>query len=182
MKNEKQQSLGFTLIELLVVIAIIGIISGVVVQALGSARTKSREATRLASIDQLQKALEVAATTSGTNSLPSTTPYSPGYICLGLTPDSVPSCWPAGTPTNNGSINTTLTSGLAGAIPRDPKFQNGIGTAYLYNSNVAPAGLTNGAYLSWVTEGTSCGRGVNSSPVTTVTNGTQCFLRIGNAI
>lgn len=177
MKIKKEKSLGFTLIELLVVIAIIGVLSGVILQSLNSARTKSRDAQRLQTVDQIQKAFELAAT-GGTNSLP----QSVNYVCLGLTTDTTPSCSPTTNPVNV-AINTIVSSNLAGKIiSLDPNFVNGIGTAYLYNSNDTPIGLSNGAYLSWVTEGTTCGRGVNSSPITNVTNGVQCFLKIGNAI
>ena len=55
MKNRK----GFTLIELLVVIAIIGLLATLAVVALNSARQKSRDATRVANIKQVQTALEL---------------------------------------------------------------------------------------------------------------------------
>lgn len=177
MKYKIQKSHGFTLIELLVVMAIIGILSAIVLQSLGAARLKSRNATRLTSIDQIHKAFEVGATVSGSNALPST---GGSYICLGLAVDTSPSC--------GGSVNLTpgaLSSNLAGAVPRDPYFQNGVGTAYLYNSNVTTAmltalGLTTepGTYLAWMMEGTgaSCGRGVpaSGSPL----GETLCYLRI----
>src|SRR3989338_5622730 len=59
MKMFKNSKKGFTLIELLVVIAIIGILSSVVLASLNSARKKSRDATRVANINQIKLALEL---------------------------------------------------------------------------------------------------------------------------
>jgi type II secretion system protein G len=50
---------GFTLIELLVVIAIIGLLASVVLVSLNSSRQKSRDAKRLADMNQMAKALEL---------------------------------------------------------------------------------------------------------------------------
>lgn len=57
MTNTKAK--GFTLVELLVVIAIIGLLSTLAVVALGSARSKARDARRISDIKQIQTALEL---------------------------------------------------------------------------------------------------------------------------
>jgi prepilin-type N-terminal cleavage/methylation domain-containing protein len=49
---------GFTLVELLVVIAIIGLLSSIAVVSLGSARTKARDAKRVADVKQMITAFE----------------------------------------------------------------------------------------------------------------------------
>jgi len=63
MKNNLKR--GFTLIELLVVIAVIGILAGVILASLNSARGKSRDAKRLGDMKQLQVALELYKNDNG---------------------------------------------------------------------------------------------------------------------
>ena len=53
------QHRGFTLIELLVVVAIIGLLASIVIASLNTARTKGRDARRVADIRELQHALEM---------------------------------------------------------------------------------------------------------------------------
>ncbi len=65
---------GFTLIELLVVIAIIGILSGIVLTSLGTARNKAKSSSAVASLSSMRAQAELGMTSGGT--------YSP-TLCTG---------------------------------------------------------------------------------------------------
>lgn len=90
------RSSGFTLIELLVVIAIIGLLASVVLVSLNSARSKSRDAKRLADVRQLASAIELYLNDNGTYP-PTTTSLVTSYI----------SAWPRyPTPVDGASCST----------------------------------------------------------------------------
>lgn len=57
--NKQNSHKGFTLIELLVVVAIIGVLATVVLSSLSAARSRSRDAKRIATMRSLESALEL---------------------------------------------------------------------------------------------------------------------------
>ncbi len=72
---------GFTLIELLVVVAIIGMLAGVVLASLNSARAKGRDARRISDIKSIQTALELAYDASSPDEYPdATSTLAPTHI------------------------------------------------------------------------------------------------------
>jgi len=108
-KNKK----GFTLIELLVVIAIIGLLSTLAVVALNSARSKSRDAKRVADVKQIQTALELYFTESSAYPLGSAEALGDLLTCSG----AVCNCLD-----EDGIVNDCDTGGTTymGLIPSDP--------------------------------------------------------------
>lgn len=141
---------GFTLIELLVVISIIGMLSGIILQSLNSARMKARNIQRLSDIESIATGFQIA-TTGGTNMLPNS-----AWSCLGKNP-----C--AGG-TYNTALNNLLKTGMSGGvIPTDPLWKTGLGDAYLYGGDNS----IYGGRLYWYMEvdpsnqsNTTCGRGI----------------------
>src|SRR5690349_13778227 len=95
---------GFTLIELLVVIAIIGLLSSVVLASLNSARTKARNANRVATVRQIETALALYYSTNG---------YYPAYgqnECGGSEGYTV---------TSNNFMASLVSAGLLSSYPVD---------------------------------------------------------------
>ncbi len=107
---------GFTLIELLVVIAIIGVLSAVVLASLNSARARSRDAVRVASLREVGKALAVYYLDNGT--YPST-----GGNWYG----SNPSCF--------GGYGNNAAPGLVPAYISQMPLEITLTGCYLYRSN-----------------------------------------------
>jgi prepilin-type N-terminal cleavage/methylation domain-containing protein len=120
----KKNSRGFTLIELLVVIAIIGLLSTLSIVALNNARQKARDAVRVASIKQMQTALELFYSDAGIYP-PSTGPNmlvvpggsiaTSGTVYMGIIPSN-PSPWADGACSSGADVQWTYTrDGVGGS-------------------------------------------------------------------
>jgi len=108
---------GFTLIELLVVIAIIGVLASIALSSLSEARQRAREAKYIATIKQIETALELYNLDNGQ------------YPAAG-------GVW--GVNNNGTSANTTLATALAPYITVDfldpEQFPQPTGASMIYRS------------------------------------------------
>jgi len=141
-KKCKKCKKGFTLVELLVVIAIIGILAAVGVTALSGARTKARDAKRVADTKQIQSALEMYYTDQQVYPIGSA-------LALGGLTDCNSGADVCDTISETNGISHT-SSGLTymGLIPGDPSAQNaecavGSTSPCHYSYTALPSGCDN---------------------------------------
>ena len=144
------RSRGFTLIELLVVVAIIAMLASVVLTSLNTARSKSRDARRLADLKELQAAVEQYVTDNGGNMPQTLVALAPTYI--------------ATIPTDpNSSGATVYNYGYAASAGGTPNPHYCIGARL---ENQAPTGAATSCKIassnSTLTDPTLAGNGANA--------------------
>lgn len=113
-KIQKTQS-GFTLIELMIVVAIIGILASVAVPMYRDYITKTKVATALASVSNLQKSLAIANNEGATIT-------ANGWSSVGMRAAPEGETIGAVTFTTAGVITVPLAGGLSGNITLTPTF------------------------------------------------------------
>ncbi len=123
---------GFTLIELLVVIAIIGVLASVILASLNTARGRAKDANRISSLQELQKALDSYYFDIG--SYPGAGHYVSSSVCNIAT-----------SPVWDTVLNPTLVPKYIGALPVDPVGPSDANFCYGYDSYPV-AGLN---YTGW---------------------------------
>ena len=134
---------GFTLIELLVVIAIIGVLASIVLAALNTARSKARDANRVAEMQQISKALTLYYDDNGS--------YPP-YVGSDLRQSS---CFSGGGASDSvgqwsNALNVLVTDGYLPSLPNDP-VNNGVPgqsnvLCYTYHINTGGASPYDSCY------------------------------------
>ena len=149
MFREIKNQNGFTLIELLVVISIIGVLASIVLVSLNAANEKSRDATRLTEIKELQKALSQYYIDNGSY------PVTTGSYQLTCSNDYGSRTFPAG-PWDTSALATELASYFPGGLPVDPLNTSGRvgaaggsdeGYAYCYSAASAYGGTAGQWYM-----------------------------------
>lgn len=141
---------GFTLIELLVVVAIIGLLSSVVLISLNTARSKARDAKRLADIRQVSAALEIYFNDTGHYFVPTANATTPTAVHTQLGGAAAASPTPA-----------TAFSSYMQTLPQAPTPADGSCTTsnnpYLYSTDATGSTYTIAFCLGGVTGGYSGG-------------------------
>lgn len=127
-QRETQTKAGFTLIELLVVIAIIGFLASIVLVALNSARTRSRDAKRLGDMNQMAKAMELFF--DSYKGYPGTGALSGNVVPTNMTPTFLSSLPAAPTPADTGCTGTVAPSPATAA---NSYYYAPTGTSYVSN-------------------------------------------------
>jgi prepilin-type N-terminal cleavage/methylation domain-containing protein len=161
-----QKRSGFTLIEVMVVITIIGLLASVVLSAMTTARAKARDTTRVQSVKELQKALELYRNANGGN-----------YPCA----TTMPACAFGGGPVNtNGTastpvFNTAIVSYLT--LPLEATVFSSTPTwgSILYRTGGVTAAPIRDSYTILLRRESDV---VNSAGII-ITGGTFCDIRVG---
>jgi len=148
-----------------VVIAIIGLLSSVILAALGTTKTKAQNARIVGDIRAYQQAFELYYTQNGSYPNPSQS----GYWCLGRYPGQA--CWLGGG-TSEDSLGSApyLNDQLAPYIPGPPAGQTVTSGSnsfigYIYKCKTVTAGACVRYEINWVMNGESTLDANNASPL-----------------
>lgn len=130
MAPKRKPASGFTLVELLVVIAILGLLATLGVAAFGPARSKARDAARIADKKAVNTALRLFHADNGR--FPTSAGAGTGYSCLGPSSET---CW-RGAYSGLDSLVTDLAPYLAKLPKTNADTGNYANNRFLYITSV----------------------------------------------
>lgn len=129
---------GFTLIELLIVVAIIGVLSAIVLAALGESRERSRNAAVISQMKEYQKAIELFYSNSGY--YPRTNVGRDSRFCIGDVTDDCMGSFTSDASSPELPINVALGNHI-GSLPRIKQPQGGLNYSSPAYSGCAGTGM-----------------------------------------
>jgi len=147
---------GFTLLELMVVVAIIGILTAIVMIALGDSRNKGGDAAVKSNLNTIRGQAEIFSSNNGNSFLPA------GGSVLSIT-NPCPVYHPVGA--NMIQLDPTIAGAIAEAVKR------GANSSACYNSStqwVVAVGLKSSATKSWCVDSGGASRQVSSAPASAI--------------
>ena len=160
--NKKIFTAGFTLIELLVVVAIIGVLAGIVLASLNSARDKGKGAAIKSNLKNMGPQMELAYSDNGNYggiNAAGNPPYRPNTVCIGPIANMAQSI------INSGAKARCLSTNVAGWSDLNQRW-GASGLIYSSSTPVRAWSSSNMGAVTWDAQGVNSSGAFVGSDVT----------------